>query len=74
MRVAANVEQTPALAARILGVANSAFFATGNPVKSIPDAIIRLLGLNLVRHLGVSFVLSQPFDVASCRWFDPVRF
>ncbi len=74
LRLTELVEQTPALAARILGVANSAFFATGNPVKSIPDAIIRLLGLDLVRHLGVSYVLSQPFDVAACRRFDPVRF
>lgn len=68
------IEQTPALAARILGVANSAFFAVAEPVRSIPDAIIRVLGLNLVRDLGMSFALSQPFDLGACPEFDPMRY
>lgn len=68
------VEQTPALAARMIGVANSAFFSPRTPVDDIPDAIIRVLGLNLVRDLSVSFVLNQPFDLRSCRRFQSVRF
>jgi HD-like signal output (HDOD) protein len=74
LRLAELVEQTPALAARLLGVANSAFFRTPVPVKHIPDAIIRVLGLNLVRDLSVSFLLNQPFELKTCRQFDPVRF
>ena len=74
LRLAELVEQSPALAARLLGVANSAFFRTRVPVKHIPDAIIRVLGLNLVRDLSVSFLLNQPFDLGACRRFDPVRF
>lgn len=74
LRLAELVEQTPALAARLLGVANSAFFRTPVPVKHIPDAIIRVLGLNLVRDLSVSFLLNQPFELKACRQFDPVRF
>jgi HD-like signal output (HDOD) protein len=73
MRLAELVEQTPALAARIIGISNSAFFAPGSPVTSIPNAIIRVLGLNLVRDLGISFVLSQPFDLSRCPAFDPQR-
>ncbi|MCB1773357.1 MAG: HDOD domain-containing protein [Gammaproteobacteria bacterium] len=74
LRLAELVEQTPALAARIVGVANSAFFATATPVRDVPDAIIRVLGLNLVRDLGISFVLSQPFDCRGSTRFDPVGF
>jgi len=74
LQLAELVEQTPALAARILGVANSAFFRTQVPVKHITDATIRILGLNLVRDLSVSFVLNQPFDLQGCRRFDPIRF
>lgn len=74
LRLAEVVEQTPALAARILGVANSAFFANARTVRDIPDAIIRVLGLNLVRDLSTSFVLSQPFDLTECPRFDVVRY
>jgi len=74
LQLAELVEQTPALAARLLGVANSAFFRTQVPVKHIPDAIIRVLGLHLVRDLSVSFLLNQPFDLKACRRFDPLRF
>lgn len=72
LRLAELVEQTPALAARILGVANSAFFARATAVRDVPDAIIRVLGLHLVRDLSISFVLSQPFDLKACGRFDPV--
>lgn len=68
------VEQTPALAGRILGVANSAFFARATAVRDIPDAIIRVLGLHLVRDLSISFILSQPFDLNDCPRFDPMRY
>lgn len=74
LQLAELVEQTPALAARILGVANSAFFRTQVPAKHIPDAIIRVLGLNLVRDLSVSLVLNQPFELKACRLFDQIRF
>ncbi|MFK7828307.1 MAG: HDOD domain-containing protein [Congregibacter sp.] len=74
LRLAGIIEQTPALAARILGVANSAFFAQAMAVRDIPDAIIRVLGLNLVRDLSISFVLSQPFDLGGCPRFDAMRY
>ncbi|MEM9314883.1 MAG: HDOD domain-containing protein, partial [Pseudomonadota bacterium] len=74
LRLAAVVEQTPALAARILGVANSAFFAHARDVRDVPDAIIRVLGLHLVRDLSISFALSQPFDLRDCPRFDALRY
>lgn len=68
------VEQTPALAARILGVAGSPFFASPMPARTVSDAIIRLLGLNLVRDLSLSLILSQSFNVRRCRAFKPLRY
>lgn len=68
------VEQTPALSARLLGVANSAYFGNAVQVKRISDAIIRVLGLNLVRDLSLSLILSQQFRIEDCRRFDMLRF
>ena len=62
------------MAARILGVANSAFFRSTVPVRSLSDAVMRILGLNLVRDLSLSLILSQPFDVCRCRGFEPMRY
>ena len=74
LRLVDLVEQTPALAARILGVAASPFFHSPIPVRSLSDAIIRVLGLNLVRDLALSSVLSQPFNLRPCHGFDPMRY
>ncbi|NEV62428.1 HDOD domain-containing protein [Thiorhodococcus minor] len=74
LELVALIEQTPALAGRILGVATSPFFRSPVPVRGISDAIIRLLGLNLVRDLSLSLILSQPFDARRCPGFDPMRY
>ncbi|MEM8489878.1 MAG: HDOD domain-containing protein [Pseudomonadota bacterium] len=74
LTLAETIEQTPSLAARILGVANSAFFAHAAAVRDVPDAIIRVLGLHLVRDLSISFALSQPFEINDCAHFDPKRY
>ncbi len=68
------IEQTPALAARVLGVANSAYFAAAQQVRSIADAVIRVMGLHLVRDLCMSLVLSQPFATNASPSFLPLRF
>lgn len=64
------IEQTPALAARIMGIASSAYFHTPKPAQNITDAVMRLLGLNLVRDISISLILSQPFSVSNCAQFD----
>lgn len=74
LRLVELIEQTPVLAARILGVATSPFFRHGAPARDISDAIIRLLGLNLARDLSLSLILSQPFRVSGCARFDPMRY
>ncbi|MCU7932212.1 MAG: HDOD domain-containing protein [Candidatus Thiodiazotropha sp. (ex Codakia rugifera)] len=64
------IGQDPGLSARILGLANSAYFGQTNPVLSIEDAIIRVLGLNMVKSLAFSIAVSGVFESSSCRSFD----
>ncbi len=68
------IEQTPSLAGRVFGVANSAYFAAAQQVRSISDAVIRVMGLHLVRDLCMSLVLSQPFTTSASPSFLPLRF
>ncbi|WP_297528592.1 HDOD domain-containing protein [Thiohalobacter sp.] len=69
-RLAALIEQDPGLAARIVGIANSAYFARSREVTSVRQAIVRVLGLNMVRGLAIGIALSRPFDASACPDFD----
>ena len=55
-KIAARLEQDPALAARLLRVANSAFYAVGGEVKTVKRAV-SMLGSNSVMTLALSFSL-----------------
>ena len=71
--LAALIEQDPGLAARIVGIANSAYFARQRPVCSVQAAIAQVLGLNLVRGIAIGITLNGPFDLAACPDFDSER-
>ena len=64
------INRDPGLSARILGLANSAYFGQKNPILTIEDAIIRVLGLNMVKSLAFSIAVSGVFDSSGCRSFD----
>lgn len=64
------ISQDPAIAARILGVANSAYFGQTTPIHSVEEAVIRVLGLNMVRSLAFSIAISGSFDTSACDGFD----
>lgn len=68
------IERDPGVAARIVGIANSAYFARPTPVCSVADAISRVLGLDLVRGIAVGIALSKPFDAAACPDFQLERY
>ncbi|WP_052314971.1 HDOD domain-containing protein [Thiocystis violascens] len=74
LRLVELIEQTPSLAARIMGAAGSPFFRSPTPPRHLSDAIIRLLGLDLVRDLSLSLILSQSFRVQHSARFDPMRY
>lgn len=55
------IEQDPTLAARILGIANSAFFGTGAAVTRVSNAIIRI-GFNNVKFVSLGVALMTVLD------------
>jgi HD-like signal output (HDOD) protein len=57
-RVAQIVAGEPGLAARLLGMANSAAYNSGQPLTSIQAAVMRLGG-NLVRSAAVAYAIAQ---------------
>ncbi|MCU7904960.1 MAG: HDOD domain-containing protein [Candidatus Thiodiazotropha sp. (ex Epidulcina cf. delphinae)] len=68
------INQDPALSARILGLANSAYFGQVNPVYSVEEAVIRVLGLNMVKGLAFSIAVSGVFETSRCRSFDVTKY
>lgn len=68
-RIAIIIEKDPALLARIIGLANSAYFGYPERVSSAEEAIIKVLGLNIARNLAFSMVLAGPFRTSHCPAF-----
>lgn len=64
------IERDPPLSARLLGVANSAFYAPPRPVMTIKDAIVRVLGLHMVRNMALGMALAGGLSTAACPRFD----
>ncbi len=74
VKLVALLRQSPALAARILGIARSAFFAGTLPPRDLEDAVIRFLGLRLVRDLAIAFTLASPLRTDQCGAFQSLRY
>ena len=73
-RLCRAIEQDPGLTARLIGVANSAYFSQREPIYDLATAIIRVLGLNLVKSLSLGIALSAPFDTRACPAFPLDRY
>lgn len=73
-RLAAAIEQDPPLTARVLGIANSAFYAPRQPVYAVKEAIVRVLGLNMVRNLAFGMAVSGGLSTRDCPHFDLTRY
>lgn len=65
--------ESPPIAARILGLANSAFFGQRGGVHSLPHAIT-VLGVVMVRSVAAGLALSGVFDTQRCRSFRVDRY
>lgn len=68
-----NVKSEPNIVAKVIGVANSAFYGLHSPVRSIKDAIIRL-GVVKLKSIVFSIILTSRFDVNKCPLFNIGRF
>ncbi len=64
----------PTLTARIFGLARSAFFARGKPAATVKEAIIRVLGLRLVKCIAVAIAATGELHAGRCRSFDGERY
>ena len=68
------IEEDVALASRLVGLANSAFYARPEPIISVQDAVLRVLGLDVARGVVLSAVAGATLDYRSCRAFQVERF
>ena len=73
------IETDPAIAARIMGWANSAFYGNGTPSNSLNDAIMRVLGFDLVFIMALGLALGATLSLpkhhvqgSSPYWLDAV--
>ncbi len=57
------VETDPSLAAQVVSWANSSYYGNRGPVKSIEDAIIRVLGFDMVINLALALALGQSLQL-----------
>lgn len=71
--LAAVIERDPALAARLIKLANSAFFKTGNPVSTLTQAIVKI-GFDRVRMMALSISLRDTFPMGKRGAMDYEKF
>lgn len=73
-KVTAVVEGDPGICAKLLGLANSAYFGLPEPVNNIGEAISRVLGVDTVRSLVLAMAIQQSFNSKGCPTFSTRRF
>ena len=73
-KVTAVVEGDPGNCAKLLDLANSAYFGLAEPVNAIGEAISRVLGVDTVRSLVLAMAIQQSFDSKCCPSFSTERF
>jgi HD-like signal output (HDOD) protein len=68
-KVTAVVERDASICAKLLGLANSAYFGLAEPVNSIGAAISRVLGVDTVRSLVLALAIQKSFRSKECPAF-----
>ena len=68
------IEEDPIISARIVGIANSAFYGQKNEITSVEEAIIRVLGLDLARGIAIGMACTSVLDATLVAGFDRERF
>ena len=68
-KVTAVVERDASICAKLLGLANSAYFGLAEPVNSIGEAISRVLGVDTVRSLVLALAIQKSFRSKECPAF-----
>lgn len=66
------IDQCPSLAAKLVGLSNSAYFNRPSPIKGVSDAIF-VIGFRTVRSLATATALQSSFSNNRCPAFHPGR-
>ncbi|OHX38101.1 hypothetical protein BJL95_23100 [Methylomonas sp. LWB] len=69
-RLVAALSTSPSLVARLLGLANSAYFSRGKTTTDIRSAVFQVLGLDLVKGLALGVIFNVQFDTGKCQTFE----
>jgi diguanylate cyclase (GGDEF)-like protein len=72
-QLAGILDQCPSLAAKLVGLANSAYFSRTSRINSVSDAIF-VIGFRTVSSLATATALQEPFANNQCPAFQPGRF
>jgi len=72
-RLADIIDRCPSLAAKLVGLANSAYFRRSSAVTGLSDAIF-VIGFRTVRSLATATALQAPFENHRCPAFHSGRF
>ncbi|MEM9529653.1 MAG: HDOD domain-containing protein [Pseudomonadota bacterium] len=73
-QVAEIVGRDPSITARLVALANSAFFGRGKPVTDMTEIVNRVLGVDSVRSLALALAAAHVLDTTRCPGFDSGRF
>ncbi len=68
------IEESPSLVAMIIGLANSAYFSAPMQIFTVSDAIIKVLGMRMVRSIVLSVILGRSLDLSKCENFKPTEY
>ena len=68
--VADVVAQDPAICARLISLANSAYFALRTPVCDMREVVNRVLGADTVRSMALALASQRVLDTKDCPAFD----
>lgn len=69
-RLASVIDQCPSLGAKLVGLANSAYFSRASRINGVSDAIF-VIGFRTVRSLATATALQSPFSNNQCTSFHP---
>ncbi|OEU75709.1 MAG: hypothetical protein BA874_10545 [Desulfuromonadales bacterium C00003068] len=68
------INKSPAITARILRCANSAYYGQRGEISTVREAIIRVLGLGITRSLALAMALTSSFNIKKSAGFDAERY
>ncbi|GAB4293095.1 MAG: hypothetical protein Kow0096_08470 [Thiohalomonadaceae bacterium] len=72
-RIVSVLEKCPTITARLLGLANSAFFGHSGRIHSLRDAVF-VLGLVTVKSMAMGMAIAGSLDTSRCPTFDVERY